>query len=74
MLSNGRTMYFKALLDVSVDLEKIWHSISKYNRVNLGGEDGKYTIYFTGSIEDGMEVLKEIINAGSSNIQVSIGY
>lgn len=74
MLSNGRTMYFKALLDVSVDLEKIWSSVSKYNRVNLGGEDSKYTIYFTGSIEDGMEVLREIINVGNSNIQLSIGY
>lgn len=74
MLSGKKTMYFKALLDVSVDLERIWKSVSKYNRVNLGGEDSKYTIYFTGSIDDGMEVLREIINVGSSSIQISIGY
>lgn len=73
MLPN-RTMYFKALLDVTTDLEKIWHSISEYNRVNLGGEDGKYTVYFTGTVEDGLEVLDIIAHTADGTIQVNIGF
>lgn len=74
MLPKKRTMYFKASLDVSVDLKKIWDSINFYKRVNLGGEDGKYTVYFTGTMEDGLKVLETLVNSGDLSIQMTIGY
>lgn len=69
-----KQMWFKALLGVENDLPKIWESISKYNRVNLGGENGKYTVYFTGSIEDGLLVLNELLKTSSCQVELNTNF
>lgn len=74
MLSKGRQMWFKALLPVTVDLPAVWERIHNYNRVNLGGEDSKYTVYFTGTIDEGLEVLRVLLETADINVQVNTNF
>lgn len=63
-------MWFKAMLPVSADVEKLWRLIGKYKRVNLGGENSMYTVYFTGNRADGLEVLAWILQIDDVHVEL----
>lgn len=68
-----KTMYFQAILETA-NMDKLWDSISHYNRVNLSTVDSKPVIFFTGSVEDGLEVLAKITAEANNNVQLTVGY
>lgn len=70
-----RVMYIRALCVVeTTDLEEIWRLIHNYNRVNLGGEDSRYAVYFTGTISDGLEVLRVLLEQTECEVKISVSF
>lgn len=56
-----KILRFKALLPVSVDIEAIWNSIPYKENTHLGGESGKYSVLYEGTVKEGLEVLHVVL-------------
>lgn len=62
-----KMLLFKALLPVSVDIEAIWNSIPYKENTHLGGEAGKYSVAYEGSVKEGLEVLCIILEQANDH-------
>lgn len=51
-------VHLKVLFDITADLSKIWEDIREFNKIDLGGEDSKYAIYYDGNYEDALKIIK----------------
>lgn len=52
---------FKAFLSASVDLTELWNSIPDKEHCHLGGEKSRYTVSFVGPLNNGLIILKTIL-------------
>lgn len=67
------SIWLKANLRHTADIEGLYNRLPT-DKITLGGEHQEYTIIFTGSDEDGIPIVNEILREGHCRIQITCGF